>query len=487
MNNAGRSYSMTILVALVAALCSATPSHADDANAAASTPIADHYRDAAQRIINSTMAGNDAYIKMQELCDDIGHRLSGSPGLERAVRWAADAMKKDGQENVRLEPVMVPHWVRGRESLTMIAPRPYDIPMLGLGGSVGTPPGGITAEVVAVRDEADLEKLGEGARGKIVLFNNDMRITHPGKDWNYGTAVRYRSIGARLASEKGAVACVIRSAASDSMRTPHTGAMRYGDAKVKIPAAAMSTEDADMITRLCARGVPVKLTLKMEAKTLPDAESANVIGELRGSTWPDQVIVMGGHIDAWDVGQGAHDDAGGCVTAMEALNVLRKLNLRPKRTIRVVLWTNEENGLRGGKNYAEVHADELANHVAAIEMDGGTFRPVGYSVGCVDEKRQAIAIEQMRDILSLLSSFGATRVRTGGGGADINPMKGSGLITMHHEVDNGKYFHYHHSPADTLDKIDPTELSQNVATMATVSYILADMPQRLGHLAGTTD
>ena len=377
MNNAGRIHSITIAIALAAALWSATPSNADEAISTAPTPIADHYRETAERIIDATMAGNDAYIKMQELCDDIGHRLSGSPGLERAVRWAADAMKKDGQENVRLEPVMVPHWVRGRESLAMIEPRPYDIPILGLGGSVGTPPEGITAEVVAVRDEADLERLGESARGKIVLFNNDMRVTHPGEKWNYGTAVRYRSIGARLASEKGAVACVIRSAASDSMRTPHTGAMRYGDAKVKIPAAAMSTEDADMITRLCARGVVVKLTLKMEAKTLPDAESANVIGELRGSTWPDEIVVMGGHIDSWDTGQGAHDDGGGCVAAMEAINVLRKLNMRPKRTIRVVLWTNEENGLRGGTKYAEVHADELANHVAAIESDSGMFRPTG--------------------------------------------------------------------------------------------------------------
>ncbi|MCH7918575.1 MAG: M20/M25/M40 family metallo-hydrolase [Planctomycetes bacterium] len=305
-------------------------------------------------------------------------------------------MKKAGQENVRLEPVMVPHWVRGKESLTMIAPRPYEIPILGLGGSVGTPPEGITAEVLAVRDEADLERLGESARGKIVLFNNDMRVTHPGEKWNYGTAVRYRSIGARLASEKGAVACVIRSAASDSMRTPHTGAMRYGDAKVKIPAAAMSTEDADMITRLCARGVVVKLTLKMEAKTLPDAESANVIGELRGSTWPDEIVVMGGHIDSWDTGQGAHDDGGGCVASMEAINVLRKLNMRPKRTIRVVLWTNEENGLRGGTKYAEVHADELANHVAAIESDSGMFRPTGFGLECKDDERQAVAADGPR-------------------------------------------------------------------------------------------
>ncbi|MCH8852432.1 MAG: M20/M25/M40 family metallo-hydrolase, partial [Planctomycetes bacterium] len=301
-----------------------------------------------------------------------------------------------------------------------------------------------------------------------------------GEKWNYGTAVRYRSIGARLASEKGALACVIRSAASDSMRTPHTGAMRYGDAKVKIPAAAMSTEDADMITRLCARGVVVKLTLKMEAKTLPDAESANVIGELRGSTWPDEIVVMGGHIDSWDTGQGAHDDGGGCVASMEAINVLRKLNMRPKRTIRVVLWTNEENGLRGGTKYAEVHADELANHVAAIESDSGMFRPTGFGLECKDEARQAVAAEQMRDILSLFSRFDATALSLGHSGADVGQMKDAGVVLLGHRVDGSKYFYYHHSPADTLDKVDPVELSQNVAVLATLAYVLADMPLRLG-------
>ena len=482
MRTTARFFPAILSLAVVMVGSFAAGADPGDGNSATQTPIADSYRQAADRIIKATLAGNEAYLKMQELCDDIGYRLSGSPGLERAVRWAAEAMKKDGQENVRLEPVMVPHWVRGRESLTMIQPRPYDIPILGLGGSVGTPPQGITAEVVPVRDEAELDALGEGARGKIVLFNNDMRITHPGEKWNYGTAVRYRSIGARLASEKGAVACVIRSAASGSMRSPHTGAMRYGDAKVKIPAAAMSTEDADMITRLHARGVPVKLTLKMEAKTLPDAESANVIGELRGSTLPDEVIVMGGHIDAWDVGQGAHDDGGGCVAAMEAINVLRKLKMRPQRTIRVVLWTNEENGLRGGKNYAEVHADELANHVAAIESDGGVFRPTGFGLECKDDERQAVAADQMRDILSLFSRFDATALSLGHSGADVGPMRDAGVVLMGHRVDGSKYFYYHHSPADTLDQVDHAELSQNVAVLATVAYILADMPQRLGEL-----
>ncbi|MEE8153686.1 MAG: M20/M25/M40 family metallo-hydrolase [Phycisphaerales bacterium] len=442
--------------------------------------IADAYRSAAERIIQVTLAQNDGYTKLEELCDGIGHRLSGSPQLDQAIHWAADALRADGQENVRIEKVMVPHWVRGSESLTMIQPRRAPIAMLGLGGSIGTPPEGITASVVVVADEDELEALGDGVRGKIVLFNNPMPTYDSERGSGYGTTVRFRTGGARLASEKGAVACLVRSVTAHSLRSPHTGAMRYGDAAIKIPAAAVSTEDADMIARLQARGVPIVVTLKMEAQTLDPAPSGNVIGELRGSTNPQEIIVIGGHIDSWDVGQGANDDGVGCVMAMEAINVLRRLNMIPRRTIRVVLWTNEENGLAGARQYATDHADELASHVAAIESDSGGFRPVGYSVDGADETRLGIAAEQLRDILSLLESIGATDVTTGFSGADVGPMKDSGVILMGHRVEGSKYFNYHHSQADTVDKIDPQEFSQNVAVMATVAYILADMPQRLG-------
>ena len=431
--------------------------------------IAEAYRNAAEQIIQATLAQNDGYTKLQELCDGIGHRLSGSPQLDQAIRWAADALRADGQENVRIEKVMVPHWERGNESLTMTEPRRAPIAMLGLGGSVGTPPEGITAAVVVVKDEDELEALGEDARGKIVLFNNPMPTYDPERGSGYGTTVRFRTGGARLASEKGAVACLVRSVTAHSLRSPHTGAMRYGDAKVKIPAAAVSTEDADMIARLHARGVPVVVTLKMAAQTLDPAPSGNVIGELRGSTNPDEIIVIGGHIDSWDVGQGAHDDGTGCVMAMEAINVLRRLNMIPRRTIRVVLWTNEENGLAGARQYAKDHADELANHVAAIESDSGGFRPVGYSVDCADETRLGIAAEQLRDIMSLLESIGAMDVETGFSGADVGPMRDSGVILMGHRVEGSKYFNYHHSQADTVDKVDPQEFSQNVAVMARVA------------------
>ncbi len=443
-------------------------------------PIAKQYEPAAARIIQSTMAGNDAYRKMEELCDGVGNRLSGSKRLERAVQWAADRCKLDGQENVALESVMVPHWVRGRESLTMTHPQTYDLPMLGLGRSVGTPPEGITAPVIAVANKEELDKIGADVKGAIVLFNYPMPPYDAEKGAGYGDTVRYRTNGARWAAAHGAVACLVRSVTASSLRSPHTGAMQYGDAKVKIPAAAITVEDAEMMARLNRRGIRPTVTLKMEARTLEDAESHNVVAEIRGREKPEEIVVIGGHIDSWDVGQGAHDDGAGCVMAMEAINVLRKLNLIPRRTIRVVLWTNEENGLAGGKAYAKQHAEELTNHVAAIESDSGAFAPRGYSVDCSDDARRALAADQMKDILGLLASFDSLTAATGGSGADVSPMKDSGVVLMGHRVEGSTYFNYHHTHADTLDKIDPQLLSANVAVLATVAYVLADMPTRIG-------
>ncbi|MFQ5461217.1 MAG: M20/M25/M40 family metallo-hydrolase [Phycisphaerae bacterium] len=446
-------------------------------------PIAIQYELVATRIVQATMAGNDAYRKMEELCDGIGNRLSGSKRLERAVHWAADRCKSDGQENVVLEPVMVPHWVRGRESAILTYPQRYNLPMLGLGRSVGTPPEGITAPVISVADKEELDALGDGVRGAIVLFNYPMPPYDPEKGAGYGDTVRYRTNGARWAAKHGAVACLVRSVTATSLRSPHTGAMSYGDARVKIPAAAITVEDAEMLTRLNRRGIRPIVTLKMEAQQLEDNESHNVIAELRGREKPEEIVVIGGHIDSWDVGQGAHDDGAGCVMAMEAINVLRKLDLIPRRTIRVVLWTNEENGLAGGRAYAKRHAAELANHVAAIESDSGAFAPRGYSVDCADEHRQAIAAEQMKDILGLLSSFDSLEATMGGSGADVSPMKESDVLLMGHRVEGSTYFNYHHTHADTLDKVDPHWLSANVAVLATVAYVLADMPMRVGEAA----
>lgn len=476
----------TVAIGIAVAAAGTYPETEPPPRADRRTPIADRYRDAAKRIINATLAGNDAWEKMEELCLTVGPRLSGSRQLEKAVDWAARTMQRNGQENVRRETVMVPHWVRGRESLTMLDPHERPMGMLGLGGSVGTPPSGITGEVVVVEDEEQFNRLDRAdVEGRVVLFNKAMPPYDPVQGSGYGKTVYYRTHGARIAVEKGAVACLIRSVTASSLYTPHTGAMNYGDAEVQIPAAAITVEDADMIARLTRRGEKVRVRLEMEARTLPDAPSANVIGELRGSSHANEVVVIGGHLDSWDVGHGAHDDGGGCVIAMEAINVLRKLNLRPRRTIRVVLWVNEENGLRGGKAYADEHAHELPDHVAALESDSGIFQPLGFSVDCKDTSRERLAQAQMADIVSLLDDLGSMHVETGWSGADVSPMKDAGVMLLGHRVDGSIYFNYHHSHADTLDKIDPQLLSRNVAAMAVVAYVLADMPTRLGDAPGT--
>lgn len=471
-----------ILFAAAAALLMA-PSPAMSQSPGKSADLETRYRDTARKITEAALQTHGAYDKLVELCDDIGHRLSGSPELEKAVDWAQKKMRDDGQENVRAEPVMVSKWVRGRESLEMIAPRKTFLSMLGLGMSVGTSAEGISASVLVVADEAALEAAGEKAAGKIVLFNNPMPTYDPETGSGYGTAVRFRHKGAQLAAEHGAVACLVRSVTARSLHTSHTGAMSYGDAFKKVPAAAISIEDAELISRLTARGIDVRVNLKMEARNEGQAKSANVIGELRGREKPEEVVVIGGHLDAWDVGQGAHDDGTGCVMAMEAINVLRKLNLTPRRTIRVVLWTNEENGLAGGKEYARFHADELANHVAAIESDAGGFEPRSFSVECSDKKVQETAARQLAEIVKLLRPTCTMDISQGHSGADVSPMRDAGVVLMGLSVEGSKYFDYHHSHADTIDKVDPVELSKCTAAMAVMSYVLADMPQRLGREA----
>ena len=367
----------TVFVLMLTCLL-AGPARALDATGPS---IEARYGAIAKRIIDAASKQNDAWTKMKDLCDGIGARLSGSKQLEQAIDWAIARMKAEGHENVRRHKVMVPRWVRGNESLAMTSPRRVEMPILGLGGSVGTPKGGITAEVLVVRDEEELDAQKARVKGRIVVFDNAMPdYDAQAHGAGYGKTVRFRVHGARLAAEHGAVAALVRSVTAYSLHTPHTGGMQYGKAKNKIPAAAVTVEDATLMRRLQDRGVSMKLTLRMEAKTLPDSESANVIGELVGREKPEEVVILSGHLDSWDVGTGAHDDASGCVMAMEALSVLRRLGLQPRRTIRVVLWTNEENGLMGGITYAKDHAEQLKHHVAAVEADHGCFTPKGFSL-----------------------------------------------------------------------------------------------------------
>ena len=341
------------------------------------------YKPAADKLISASLSDGEGYANLAYLCDHIGKRISGSEPLARAIVWATDLMKKDGLQNVHTQAATVPHWVRGRESGEIVAPVTKPLHMLGLGMSVGTPPGGITAEVVVVPDFAALDKLGAaGVRGKIVVFNAPYI--------GYGQTVMYRVAGAEQAEKLGAVAALVRSITPLAAQLPHTGTSAFSGEPAKIPAAAISIEDATMLDRLTAEGAPVKVHLQMEAHLEAPVVSANVVGEIVGSEHPEQVVVLGGHIDSWDVGQGAQDDGSGIMGTLAAVREIQKLGLRPKRTIRVVFWVNEENGGAGGVAYrAALSEKELRDQVAAIEMDGGAEAPVGYGFGASAAPRRA--------------------------------------------------------------------------------------------------
>ena len=439
----------------------------------AAQSIADRYRGDANRIIDAALKDSTSWNRLAEMTEKFGNRLSGTPALEQTIDWVIATMKEDGLQNVRGEPVMVPVWVRGAESAQLVSPRAQNLPMLGLGGSIATPPGGITADVMVVGSFSDLTAKAAQAAGKIVLF--DVPFT------NYGETVQYRARGAAAAAKVGAVAALVRSVTPYSQRTPHTGAMNYDSTVRRIPAAAITVEDAEMIHRMLDRGERVRVKLTMSAKTMPDAPSRNVMGEIVGSEKPDEVVVFGGHIDSWDVGRGAMDDGGGVVVAWEAVKLLKRLGLKPKRTIRVVGWTNEENGGRGGQGYRDAHKAEVEKHVLAIESDGGVFRPQGFSFGGSDA-----ALEILKQVGSLLDRIEAGSIIKGGGGADIGPIMALGVPGLGLNVDGTKYFWYHHTEADTIDKLDPNDMARCVAAMAVMAYVVADMSETLPRGAAGT-
>ncbi|MDB4917476.1 MAG: peptidase family protein [Gemmatimonadetes bacterium] len=424
------------------------------------------YRATTDRLIDAALKDSAAWNRIAEFTDTFGNRLSGTDNLERAIDWVLAKMKADGLENVRGEPVMVPHWVRGAESLDLITPRRKPMTILGLGMSVATPAAGITAPVLVVNSFDDLTKHAAAAKGKIVLF--DVPFTE------YGQTVAYRGLGASAAAKVGAVAMLVRTIGPFSINSPHTGALRYDSTVKKIPAAAVTLEDAMLLHRMQDRGQAITVTLKMSAKQLPDAPSRNLVAEIRGRELPDEVVVMGGHIDSWDVGQGAMDDAGGVVAAWEAIRLMKTLGIRPRRTIRVVGWTNEENGTRGGLGYLAAHKADVDKHVFALESDNGVFRPSGIAAVGTDE-----AIAMLKRIAPLLSRIGADSVVKGGGEADIGPLLAAGVPGAGLEVDGSRYFWFHHTNGDTPDKLNPREVAQCVAVMAIYAYVLAEMPERL--------
>jgi hypothetical protein len=454
--------------------------------------LTDQYKSAADRLIDAALADNEGYAKLAYLCDRIGARLSGMPSLDRAIQWSAATMKSDGLSNVRVIPVKVPKWVRGAESAQMLAPENKPLHMLGLGMSVGTPAGGITADVVVVDDFDQLTKLGaEGVRGKIVLYN---------EKWvNYGATGQYRRAGPSRAAALGAVAVLLRSVTPHAMQIPHTGTLDYDDAQPKVPSAALSVEDALMLGRFAALKLPIRIHLEMAAHMEPDADSGDVMGEIPGREHPEEVVVLGGHLDSWDVGRGAQDDGSGIIASLQAVALIKKLGLQPRRTIRVVFWVNEENGGRGGEAYRAWVGDAIKNHVAAIEMDGGAEAPRGFGYGAgggggrgrgrgsappVANAAAENSMTMLRQIGKLLDRIGAGEIAGGGGGSDIAPLTRDGVPGLGERSVGTHYFDWHHTETDTLDKVDPDDFRKSIAALAVMSYILADMPDKLAGSRG---
>ena len=425
----------------------------------------------ADRLIDGALKDSAAWNRLAEMVDTYGNRPVGSANLESAIDWVVAQMKKDGLDNVHTEPVMVPHWVRGHESAMLLAPHRAPLHMLGLGQSVGTPAGGITAPVLVVNDFADLRAHAAQAKGKIVLFDHHFDESKAPFE-AYGEDVIYRFAAADSAAAFGAVAALVRSVTPHSLSTPHTGAMGYGDTTARahhIAAAAITLEDADMLHRIQNRGQVSRVTLSMEAHTLPDAKSRNVIAEVRGGELPDEVIVLGGHIDSWDVGQGAMDDGGGVVAAWEALRLIKQLGLKPRRTIRVVAWVNEEMGGRGAKAYRDTHRAELAKTKFALESDNGAFTPKGIRLTGPDS-----LLPVVQQLIAPLARIGVTEAKMGDPEADVEPLAEAGVPALALDIDASRYFWYHHTDADMMNALDPHQVALCVATMGVVALQAAN-------------
>ncbi len=436
-----------------------------------------------KRLQQAALSSDYAYREVAHLANNIGPRLSGSTQAAKAVEYVAGELKAIGCE-VQLEKAMVPHWVRGEETAALVQwPGMADgttqkILLCALGGSVATPATGITGEVIAVKNFDELKALPrDKVAGKIVLFTYafDKRMAAQGQSGQaYGEAVEYRSDGPSAAARQGAVACLIRSVGGAEYRLPHTGSTRYAADAPKIPAGAVTSEDADLIAALVKEG-PVKMKLVLTPQTLPDVESANVIGDIKGSEHPEQVVIVSGHLDSWDLGTGAIDDGAGVAVSMEAANLIHKLNLKPKRTIRVIAWMNEENGTRGSKQYAKDHEKEWPNHMGAMETDSGADHPVGINV-----RAKAEVKEILKPVAAILQESGAGALQlTEHAGADISPMEKGSVPTFAPMQDGRFYFNYHHTAADTLDKIDPKNLAETSAIVAVWAYAIANAERDL--------
>ena len=433
-------------------------------------PIHEEYQTTAEQIIQQATQTNRAWERMAELADYFPHRLSGSQMLEDAIDWSIEQMNEDGLPEIRTQQVEVPHWERGEEWAKLKQPLERDLRMLALGNSGSTPGEGMQEEAIVVQSFEELEARADEVEGNIVVFNNEFTT--------YGQTVQYRFSGPQRAAELGAEAALIRAVSPKSHQHPHTGNSGFSDDVAPIPAASLTAEDVMYLQRMQDRGETLEIELYMEAERHDEpAISRNVIAEIPGSENPEEIVVIGGHIDSWDIGQGAMDDAGGVVVTWEALRLIHEMELEPRRTIRLVLWTNEENGVMGGRAYRDkvIENGEIDDHILAFESDFGTFDPQGYGFGGSDE-----AMEMLEPVAQLMEPLGATRLDDQPvGTVDIGPLEDEGVPVMGLHTDVGEYFWYHHSEKDTPDKLDPDEMARCVATVAVMAYVVADMEERL--------
>jgi carboxypeptidase Q len=474
------AFRLALLSALILGFSGGAKSRADESapNAALAATL--------DRIRNAALSDDWAYRRLADLCDKIGPRISGSPQAEAAVEQIAAALRTSGLA-VSLQPVKVPHWVRGQEQAEIIEypGRPAGVTqhlaLTTLGGSIATPAQGISAQVLVVHSFDELRAHESQARGKIVLFdvafNED--LAQNGRAGNaYGQAVVYRVQGASAAARAGAVASLIRTVGGANYRLPHTGVMVYDPKLPKIPAAALSAEDAMWVSRLAAEG-PVTLRLKLLPQTLADADSHNVIADWAGRERPEEMVIVSGHLDSWDLAQGAIDDGAGVAAAMGAVHLLQSMGLRARRTIRFVAWMSEENGSAGGQAYTRLNGGALARHMAAIESDNGAGLPLGVSAHVTPE-----SMTLLTPLMNSLGPMGASLLdhREGAGGSDVEFMDALGVPTLAPIVDTRTYFDYHHSPADTLDKVEPDNIRRQVAVLAMMAYFLAEIPDALPRL-----
>ncbi|MFZ1805644.1 MAG: M28 family peptidase [Cyclobacteriaceae bacterium] len=425
-----------------------------------------------KKIFDTALSSGQSYEMLEYLATQIGPRLSGSPGAAAAVEWSREVMTAYGFDSVWLQPVMVPHWVRGKKEVGRIVNSKkqgnINVNICALGGSVGTGNGGISAQIVEVKNFEELKQLGtKNVQGKIVYFSRPMDPTHFDTFTAYGGASNQRGGGAAEAAKYGAVAALVRSMGSNIEEYPHTGGMRYADGVPKIPGVAISTAHGDLLSSLLKEDKELRLYIETHSQILEDVPSFNVVGELRGSENPEEIIVVGGHLDSWDLAQGAHDDGAGCVQSIEVLRIFKEIGYKPKRSIRAVMFMNEENGLRGGTKYAELAKANKEKHIGAIESDRGGFTPRGFTMSATDKVKKTV-----RSWAPMLAPYGLTDFSKDGGGADIGPLGPQGVALFGFLPDSQRYFNYHHTEEDTFDKVDKRELELGAASMAALTYLI---------------